>query len=250
MESMESTIERRIALQGSTNFRDIGGYATRTGETVRWKRVYRSDALARLTDDDITLLTPLQVATLIDLRSMQELETSGHSRLVTDHGVTHRHLPFLPESTNPVDYQNLPPLSELYVQMIERGAPTVRAVFDALADDATYPAVIHCAAGKDRTGVTIALLLRTLGVADEVIAADYALTDGYLAEGIERMRAAGGAEQLSHVPPALLRAHAETMAGFLATVDARFGGTDTLLADAGVLSRTQDEIRRHLLERA
>lgn len=246
---MESTIERRIALQGSTNFRDIGGYATRTGETIRWKRVYRSDALARLTDDDIAVLTPLQVATLIDLRSPQELETSGQSRLVTDHGVAHRHLPFLPESTNPVDYQNIPPLSELYVQMIERGAPTIRAVFEALADNTTYPAVVHCAAGKDRTGVTIALLLRTLGVADDVVIADYALTDGYLAEGIERLRAAGGAEQYSQVPPALLRAHAETMAGFLATVDQRFGGTDQVLADAGVLPGTQAEIRQHLLER-
>lgn len=245
---MESTIERRIALQGSTNFRDIGGYATKSGATVRWKRVYRSDALARLTDDDIVVLTPLQVATLIDLRSPKELETSGHSRLVTEHGVTHKHLPFLPESTNPVDYQNIPPLSELYVQMIERGAPTIHAVFEMLADNTTYPAVVHCAAGKDRTGVTIALLLRTLGVSDEVIVADYALTDGYLAEGIERLRAAGGAEQYSHVPPDLLHAHAETMAGFLATVDQRFGGTDQVLADAGVLPGTQDEIRQHLLE--
>jgi len=246
---MESTIERRIALQGSTNFRDIGGYATRSGTTVRWKRVYRSDALARLTDDDLAVLAPLQVATLIDLRSPRELEASGHSRLVTEHGVTHKHLPFLPESTNPTDYQNIPPLSELYVHMIERGAPTIRAVFEMLADNTTYPAVVHCAAGKDRTGVTIALLLRTLGVADEVIVADYALTDGYLAEGIERLRAAGGIEQYSHVPPEILRAHAETMAGFLATVDQRFGGTDQVLADAGVLPGTQDEIRRHLLER-
>lgn len=246
---MESTIERRIALQGSTNFRDIGGYATRSGATTRWKRLYRSDALARLTDDDIMVLTPLQMATLIDLRSAQELETSGPSRLVSEYGVAHRHMPFLPESTNSIDPENIPPLSELYVLMVERGAPTIRTVFDALADNTTYPAVVHCTAGKDRTGVTIALLLRTLGVSDEVIVADYALTDGYLAEGIERLRAAGLGEQYSRVPPALLRAHAETMAGFLATVDARFGGTDKLLADVGVLPGTQEEIRQHLLER-
>lgn len=247
---MEATIERRISLQGSTNFRDIGGYATQDGQTIRWKRLYRSDALARLTEDDLVVLSPLQVATLIDLRSHQELTQTGPSQLVSALGATHRHLPFIAETTNPLDYASLPPLSDLYVQMIEQGAPTVRAVFEALADNTTYPAVVHCAAGKDRTGVTVALVLRTLGVSDDIIAADYALTDGYLAEGIEKLRALGEVEQYSKVPPGLLRAHAETMLGFLATVDSRFGGSDKLLADAGVLPGTQAEIRNLLLERA
>jgi protein-tyrosine phosphatase len=247
---VETVIERRLPLQGSCNFRDIGGYRAAGGQTTRWKRLYRSDALHGLTPDDLALLEPIGVTTLIDLRSHRELESSGPSPLIAAHGTLHRHLPFLPESTAPVDYENYPPLSEIYVLMIERGAETVRALFDVLADPASYPAVIHCAVGKDRTGVSIALLLRTLGVSDVDIIADYALSDGFLADGIARLRAAGRAADIDRVPAEILRAHAETMRGFLATVDARFGGTDTVLADAGVLPGTQDEIRRHLLERA
>ncbi|MGH2551040.1 MAG: tyrosine-protein phosphatase [Thermomicrobiales bacterium] len=246
---MTVTIERRLPLQGSCNFRDIGGYETRDGSTVRWKRLYRSDALHGLTPDDIALIAPLGVATLIDLRSHREFEASGHSPIIAAHGTLHKHLPFLPESTAPTNYDQFPPLSELYVQMIEGGAATIRAVFETLADNTTYPAVVHCAVGKDRTGVTIALLLRTLGVSDEVIVADYALTDGFLAEGIARLRAMGGGADLDQLPAFVLRAHAETMAGFLATVDAKFGGTNQLLADAGILPGTQSEIRALLLER-
>jgi protein tyrosine/serine phosphatase len=248
-QSVTATIERRLPLQGSCNFRDIGGYETADGRTVRWKRLYRSDALHGLTPDDLALIAPLGVATLIDLRSHREFEASGHSPVIAAHGTVHRHLPFLPESTAPTNYDQFPPLTELYVQMIEKGAATIRAVFETLADNTTYPAVVHCAVGKDRTGVTIALLLRTLGVSDEVIVADYALTDGFLAEGIARLRAMGAAADLDRIPEHVLRAHAETMAGFLAAVDTKFGGTDQLLADTGLLPGTQSQIRELLLER-
>jgi protein tyrosine/serine phosphatase len=246
---VEGTIERRVRLQGSCNFRDVGGYETADGRTVRWKRLYRSDGLAGLTEEDLVVLGPLGVVTMIDLRSHDELAETGPSPLAAA-GARHHHLPFLPEATAPRDYSQLPPLAELYVQMLERGAPTIKAVFDALTDDATYPAVVHCAAGKDRTGVTVALVLRTLGVTDDVIATDYALTDSYLAEFIERMRASGQASRFEQVPPALLRAQAETMIGLLHLLDARFGGTGQFLTDCGVPAAARQELRNLMLESA
>jgi protein-tyrosine phosphatase len=247
---MDATIERRINLQGTCNFRDIGGYPTNDGQVVRWKRLYRSDALHGLTEQDLELLGPLGVATMIDLRSLREFETSGPSPLASFHGARHHHLPFLPESTAPASYESLPPLSELYVQMIEGGSVTIRSVFDALADSSTYPAVVHCAVGKDRTGVTIALLLRILGVADRDIIADYALSDGFLAEGIARLKAQGKGADLDRVPAEVLRAHAKTMTDFLTVVDTRFGGANQILTDAGVPTGAQTEIRILLFERA
>lgn len=247
---MEPAIERRIPLQGSYNFRDVGGYLTREGGSVRWQRLYRSDALAKLTEDDLAVLSPLRLATLIDLRSQQELDLSGPSQLLASHGTTHRHLPFLSSTRLPTEYRDMPPLADMYTGMLEQGTPTIRAVFELLASDTVYPAVVHCAGGKDRTGITIALVLRTLGVPDDVIAADYALTDGYVAAEIERQRAAGNGSQYDQYPAHVLRAQAETMAALLATIDERFGGTDQLLTDAGIPSATRGEIRHLLLEPA
>ncbi len=248
--NVNTTIERRLPLQGSCNFRDIGGYPGQDGRTVRWNRLYRSDALHMVTPADLELLSPLGVATLIDLRSAREVERSGLSPLTTTHGARHHHLPFAPRAADPGDFAKYPPLGELYVTMIEQGAETIRAVFAALAEPATYPAVVHCAVGKDRTGITIALLLRTLGVDDATIVADYALTDGFLAEGIERWKAAGGGAELASLPEFVLRAHAETMRGFLDVIDTRFGGSTQLLTDAGVLPGTATAIRELLLESA
>lgn len=245
---MTTTNGRHLLLQGSANFRDLGGYAGVDGRTIRWKRLFRSDALAHLTEPDLATLGPIGVTTIVDLRSHDELAESGPSPLIAAHGARHRHLPFLSQSAAPVDYSQLPPLSELYVQMLERGAPTIKAVFELLADDATYPAVVHCAAGKDRTGVTVALVLRTLGVDDETIAADYALTGIAMERILDRLRAAGRLEQLASIRPDMFTADAATMLGFLATIDRQFGGTDQILADSGVPSGATEQLRALLLE--
>jgi protein tyrosine/serine phosphatase len=240
--------DRRIKLQGSYNFRDIGGYAGADGRTVRWQRVFRSDALARLTEDDLATLRPIGVRTLIDLRTIPELEQSGPSQLIDAHGVRHRHHPFFQDPVHPDRLNELPDLPLLYAGLIEQGAETIRGIFEALADDATYPAVVHCAAGKDRTGIVIALLLRTLGVDDETIVTDYALTETYFTEYTDAQRRAGVTPLFDGLRPELLSAHAETMFGFLQVVDTRFGGAGQLLADSGVPAGAASELRNLLLE--
>jgi protein tyrosine/serine phosphatase len=241
-------MQRLIELKGSANFRDIGGYPTVWGERVRWNRLYRSDALANLTEDDLIALQPIGVTTIIDLRSHDELAESGPSPLIAAHGTRHRHVPFMRQQAGPTNYEHLPPLSELYVQMIEHGGPALKAIFEVLADERTYPAVVHCAAGKDRTGVTIALVLRTLGVDDDTIAADYALTAQAMERIIERLRQSGRLAELPRMNPDLMTANAETMLGLLHTVDTRFGGTEQVLKDSGVPAGTGEHIRALLLE--
>jgi hypothetical protein len=111
--SMTAPIERRIRLQGSYNFRDIGGYASATGQTVRWKRLYRSDALHQLTPEDLEILQPLGVSTLLDLRSIGELELTGQSQLVSEQGAIHRHVPFVQDLDDHIDLTEFPPMSDL-----------------------------------------------------------------------------------------------------------------------------------------
>jgi protein-tyrosine phosphatase len=243
--------ERRIRLQGSYNFRDIGGYPAADGQTVRWERLYRSDALFRLTPDDLEALRPLGLTTLIDLRTHAEIERTGPSPLLDAHGAVIRHHPFLNDPVDADDPNALPDLSELYAGLLETGAETIRGVFDTLANTATYPAVIHCAVGKDRTGIMVSILLRSLGVDDATIAADYAITETNFAELIAYLEATNNTEllaQINSVRPEILAAPVETMRDFLALIDTRFGGTDQLLADSGVPSGAKDEVRAQLLE--
>jgi len=242
--------ERRIRLQGSYNFRDIGGYPTMDGHTVRWERVYRSDALFRLTEQDLATLRPLKVATLIDLRTPKEVETSAPSPLIVAQAVRHRHRPFFQDPVDPDNLNDLPDLPVLYAELIEKGPETIRGIFTDLTDEATYPAVIHCAVGKDRTGIVTALLLRTLGVDDDTIIADYTLTEPYLLAFVDELRRTGNGHYVEGVRRELMLAPAATMRGFLDLVDIRFGGAEQLLTDAGVPTGAKDQLRHLLLEPA
>jgi protein-tyrosine phosphatase len=245
---MTAPIERRIRLQGSYNFRDIGGYATSNGQTVRWKRLYRSDALHLLTPDDLEILQPLGVSTLLDLRSIVELELTGQSQLVSEQGVIHRHVPFVQDLDDHLDLTEVPSISDLYVDMLDHGADSLSNVFRALAEPATYPAVVHCAAGKDRTGMTVALVLRTLGVSDEEIGVDYALTHGYYEEYTEMRRAIGQGPLFEGLPPELLMASPELILGLLQVIDERYGSSEQFLLECGVPRDAFVEIRNLLLE--
>lgn len=243
--------ERRIRLQGSYNFRDLGGYPAADGKTIKWEHVYRSDALFRLTADDLVTLQPFRLASLIDLRTLAEIERTGPSPLLASHGTQHRHVPFLNDPVDQDDPDALPALSELYAGLLETGSETIRGVFDALANGATYPAVIHCAVGKDRTGIMVSILLRSLGVDDSTIAADYALTETNFQEMVAYLKATNNAEllaQIDAVRPEILAAPVQTMSDFLALIDSRFGGTDQLLKDSGVPAGATAELRDRLLE--
>jgi len=197
---MIQPVDRRLTLAGCFNFRDLGGLPAAGGATVRPGRLFRSDALHRLTDDDVDALTGLGVRTLLDLRSEREVEESGVGPL-REHGVRHRHLPLTADASgNERGFPN-GPMEELYVRFLDEGRPAIRAVFETLSEEETYPAVVHCAAGKDRTGIVVALVLRAVGVPDDEIVADYALTDECMPAMIAGMRAAGRASMLDRVPP-------------------------------------------------
>lgn len=238
---------RELTLEGSVNFRDLGGLVTRDGQRVRTGYVYRSDALHGLTAADMERLTSLRIALLVDLRAATEIERSGPSPLVAG-GSRVLHAPIMRQEGAPRDLDPETRIEILYAGMLEGGRDTFGEIFTALAGEDNLPAVIHCAAGKDRTGVTVALLLRLLGVPDEVIVLDYALTDRNMARLIERMELSSAIPSDIIYSAHFLRAAPETMEAFLGSLDHTWGSADAYLSEAGVTDERIETLRHRLLE--
>jgi protein-tyrosine phosphatase len=217
--------ERRIPLSGPLNFRDLGGYDTVDGLRVRWRRLFRSDSLSPVTADDARLLTEeLGLLAVIDLRTGRELEREGRGGLA-DVALHYHHVPLIEEVTSDADRVWDRSLHEVYAHLLDESAGRIRDALSAVASEvAEHPTVFHCTAGKDRTGIVAALVLALLGVSDEDIVADYALTQDVMPEMIERFpRRARRSSDGPRFPSAVLRAEADTMRATLAVLAEDYG---------------------------
>ncbi|MGW1997836.1 tyrosine-protein phosphatase [Embleya sp. NPDC001921] len=172
-------MRRHIPFRRLHNFRDLGGYAAADGRIVAWGRLYRSDSPANLSGGDAEQFFALGVRTVVDLRHPHEIDRHGriaaHSSFAY-HNVCTEHRPWDQASLGPdTDVPRF--LADRYAELAVDGVAQIRQVLDILASADTPPAVFHCAAGKDRTGVIAALVLALLGVDEEDIVADYVLTE-------------------------------------------------------------------------
>ena len=245
--------DRWIPLTACFNFRDLGGLETVDGRQVRPGVLYRADTLHRLTDDDLDVLRGLGLRTVIDLRTQGELDRHGRIALADHDEVVHHHLSMVDELWSredmPDDDQAPTPeaFGEGYVRMLEGGGAAVATAIRLLADGETLPAVFHCTAGKDRTGMLAALVLGQLGVPDEAIAEDYALTEQAV-DGTRAWLEANDPGVLGSLPDWAWRAPAVTMLAFLAQVRAEHGSIPGLLTELGVSQATLDALDAALLE--
>lgn len=215
--------ERHISpLAGAYNFRDLGGLSTRDGRRIRHGRVFRSDSLQELTDDDVArLVDELGIGFVIDLRNGVESVEEGRGPLA------HR----------PVCYANIPlvdvnsprgdPGMQTVLQYLDHldGDPNLVVAVELLALVCARPTVLHCAAGKDRSGVVTALLLRMLGIDDELIVADYMATALNMDRIVERFgRWERYRRNMARLPAEIYRAEEHTIRIFLDELDRRYGG--------------------------
>jgi hypothetical protein len=234
---------RRLPLVGAYNFRDLGGYPTADGGTTRWRQLYRSDTLHDLTDADLATLRGIGLRTIIDLRTPAELESTGRGPL-EEHDIAYLHLSVIQEATAQ-DPVLLPPLAELdlsfvYLHWLESSPRAFVEALTALGNPESYPAVFHCAAGKDRTGVLAALVLDIVGVERKVIVEDYALTATNLDSILVRQGRDPETAERMVAAPQLFTAESRTMEAFLDGLYEKHGGARHWALASGVTSKSLD----------
>lgn len=246
-----ATSERHLDLEGCFNFRDLGGYLAAGGRRVRWRRLFRADSLSRLTEADFDRLSAMGLTTVIDLRTAEEVADRGRIEWPTP-GLTYRHLPMvdvLPDRSEFPEWSDPAYVASRYADMLGRGTEAVGEALGVLADPSTHPAVIHCAAGKDRTGIISALVLGLLGVSDDDIVADYSLSRAAMTRMLERLleERPDAAAEIQASSAAIVAAEPETMHTFLARFRDENGSFQSYAAALG-LEAVVDDLRANLLE--
>ena len=182
---MSESPARHLNLAGASNFRDLGGYAGHDGWTVRWRKLFRSNHLGHLTPADIAVLRQLGVKSAFDFRGKDErcealcgLENIETHSLPVEPTVVASLRAIHESGRMPTADDALEVMRDSYRGYVEHNTPRFRALFAHLLEDRA-PLVIHCTAGKDRTGFACALVLHALGVPADVIAEDYLLTNRF-----------------------------------------------------------------------
>ena len=238
--------DRRIPLPGTFNLRDVGGYPA-AGGTVRAGLLLRGDALHRLDDVARATLAGLPVRTVVDLREDFEARLSPDALDGT--GIAVLRLPvfrFTGNAFGPAPED----LKTVYDHMVDDCGAVLAVAVGHVATQVQQPVLVHCSAGKDRTGVVVALVLSLLGVADEVIAEDYCLTSAYLAEefthAVEQLQASTGLGQ--RLNGQALACPPELILATLARMRASHGSVEAYLVAHGLTAEQIAELRSTLIE--
>ncbi len=241
--SMESRV---ILVPGTYNLRDVGGYPTHEGLDVRWGVLYRSDGLSNLDSGGLDGLAALGVRTVIDLRRDAEISRAPNP-CAGDSRFAYLNIPLLTGPGGPDRHPR--ELTELYRAYLDHGHASIRAVLATIAATPPDQAVlVHCTAGKDRTGLVVALALSAAGVLPEAIVADYALT-GPLIEPLRAMLRAAAEQQgleVAALEP-LLGCEPAHMRCALRHLDARHGSAAAYLHAIGLPAPDMDRLRVRLL---
>jgi protein-tyrosine phosphatase len=244
---------RLVPFEGPVNFRDIGGYRGHDGQVVRWGKLYRSDGLNRLTEADLREFDLLGVKTVYDLRSDTE-RLERPDPMPSVHVNVEAHVPreeFEDGSALQTAQDAENRLRDVYLATLGTGAHLLGQLLSALAEPENLPAVVHCAGGKDRTGLAVALVLGVLGVDRPTILDDYELTNQYVTEArlqevLELFMSVSIGREAGL---ALLKAPRWAMAEALDWMDAEYGGTVPYLRRAaGLPDPTIQALQTSLLE--
>ena len=264
--SKEIEVDRVIDLEGTTNTRDIGGYLTDDMRTIRAGQIIRSEKLSRLTADDFQKLEDIGVKTVIDLRTDREVEKSP-TAWQGDNPPEIHHLPIFGDDSDWYraqsrmmnknrfsEEQSLGHMVEGYRMIAEVGSPAYSEVMDLVLDESNWPILIHCSAGKDRSGIAVALIQEALGVDRETIMEEYLLTNevGHSQKKAELMareskrysRTGRGPSAEAWYP--IVGVRAEMLEKFYASVDEEYGSMEAYLNEIGLDLEAREGLKASL----
>ena len=246
---MAEQIERRITLDGCVNFRDLGGYSSTGGRTVKWRRLFRSDSPSALTEADVETITgSLGLVSVVDLRSNAGTTSNDGRGLLASSGIGYHQFPFLeargvlpPTSGEEVDKR----LTDMYQWILINSGGLIAQAFAALAQPVNQPALFHCSAGKDRTGVLAATILDVLGVNREEIVTDFLATNEVIDDILARLQGMPG---FVHSTREGIMAPRVAIEKYLDVTQSEFGGSKAYLLHHGVQPSAIDNFRQSMLE--
>lgn len=252
-----------IQLEGAVNVRDLGGLPAANGSLTVAGRLIRSANLQELSPADVKkLVDDIGVTTVVDLRSPGEVAAEGPAPLDSVHGVRREHYPVLselgpagdagdeaPGSRHEQDRLRYPddPACGRYLGYIENRPASVVAALRAIAGSAGA-VIVHCAAGKDRTGVVVALALTAVGVPADAVSADYAATSDQVEAIVAQLRRSPiYTADIDSKTVDEHRARASTMTAFLEQLNVRHGGVEGWLAANGFGDDDLGQLQARLL---
>jgi protein-tyrosine phosphatase len=241
---------RDLVWDGLLNVRDLGGHPTEDGGETRFGAVVRADSVRQLSDEGWSALVEYGVKTVVDLRANEELEADPPAALP----VQVLHVPFM--ETDASDWQKIEgeldaavraapdvptATRDVYLIFLERFSRNVAAAIRAVANASEGGVVIHCAGGKDRTGLLTALLLHLAGVGIDEIAADYALSEERLRPRHEEWFAKAKSEEELERLKRMSQTPADSIKGVFEELERRYGSVEGYLRAAGL---AEDDLAR------
>ena len=247
---MSDSPARHLNLAGASNFRDLGGYPTSDGRIVRWRQIFRSNHLGHLTDDDISVMRRLGVRSAFDFRGTEERaaalcgmpEIAVHSLPVEPTVVAA--LRAIAAGGTPLSTDHaVEVMRDSYRSYVQKNTQHFRTLFVHLLEDRA-PLVIHCTAGKDRTGFACALILHTLGVSGDTISEDYLLTNRFY-----RRDPSSSSDLSDDVRQVLGSVRESFLAAAFETIDTDYGDLETYLRDGlGLGSAERKSLKARYLQ--
>jgi protein-tyrosine phosphatase len=247
---MSESPARHLNLAGASNFRDLGGYPGKDGRTLRWRQIFRSNHLGHLTEADIAVVRGLGLKSAFDFRGTEEraaaicrLEEIAVLSLPIEPTVQAELRALLAAGQPLSSFAALDVMRGSYRGYVRNNTQRFRALFAHLLEDRA-PLVIHCTAGKDRTGFACALILHVLGVSDQVIAEDYLLTNRFY-----RRDPSASSDLPDDVRQALASVEASFLAAAFDVISADYGGLESYLSDGlGLGSGDRARLQARYLE--